>query len=92
MVSDTSTVVRSSEPLTAAVDGEIVMLSPAQGAYYGLNGVGSRIWELLARPSTVDGVCATLTAEFDVDDAACRTAVLAFLDDLRQAGLVQVGP
>jgi hypothetical protein len=90
VLSVTSTVVHSAEPLTAAVDDEIVMLSPDQGAYFGLNTVGSRIWELIARPRPVAEVCAALNAEYEVDDLTCRAEVLAFLRQLEEARLIEV--
>jgi hypothetical protein len=82
------TVVRNAPPLSAAVDDHVVMLDPARGEYFGLDPVGSRIWELLAEPRPVDDLCATLVAEFDVDDATCRSEVLAFLDGLAAVELV----
>jgi len=90
MISDDMIVVRSAEPLTAAIDGEIVMLSPDQGAYFGLNAVGSSIWQLIEVPRTVSSVCRAMTSEYDVDGQTCRTEVVAFLDDLERAGLVEV--
>lgn len=82
------TYIRSTEPLTAEVDGEIVMLDPASSQYFGLAETGARIWELLATPHTVDGLVATLTTEYAIDDDTCRTHVATFLETLDAAGLV----
>lgn len=90
MLSENSMILRSPEPLTAAVADEIVMLSPEQGTYFGLNRVGSRVWELIAEPCSVAAVCAALTAEFDVDELTCQADVLRFLTGLDRARLVQV--
>jgi hypothetical protein len=90
MLSDTSIVVCALGPLAATVDDEIVMLSPEQGAYFGLNAVGSRVWELIAAPRPVAEVCATLTAEYEVDDDTCAADVRDFLQELAAAGLVEV--
>ncbi|HEX8632344.1 MAG TPA: PqqD family peptide modification chaperone [Catenuloplanes sp.] len=90
VLTESSIIVRSAEPLTAAVDDEIVMLSPEQGAYFGLNPSGSRVWELIGEARSVGGVCAALTAEFDVDDHTCRTEVLEFLHGLQEARLIEV--
>ena len=80
--------VRSSQPLQAEVDGEIVMLDPASSKYFGLADTGARIWELLAEPKSVNDLVAALTAEYEVDDDTCRTQVTTFLDTLGAAGLV----
>jgi hypothetical protein len=84
--------IRSDAPLTAAIDGEIVMLNPSTGDYFGLAGVGARIWELCAEPQTIDGLVAMLVDEFDVDVATCSAEVRAFMADLESSGLVTVEP
>ena len=42
-----SRIQRSSEPMQAELDNELVMMSVERGSYYGLDPVGSKIWELL---------------------------------------------
>ena len=82
---------RSTEPLVAEVDDEIVMLDPTSGKYFGLGDTGARIWELLAEPRTIDDLVTTLTVEYAVDDATCRTQVTTFLETLDAAGLLTTG-
>lgn len=82
-------VVRSNDPLVAAVDGELVMLDARTSAYFGLDGIGTRIWELLEHPLAVDSVCSALVEEYEVDAERCRTEVLGFIDDLLDANLVE---
>ena len=57
---------RRSEPLTASVDGETVMLDAERGSYFALGPVGSRIWELLEEPRTFDELCDALQDEYAV--------------------------
>ena len=83
-------VTRRPDPLTAPIDGELAMLDVASSSYYGLDAIGSRIWELIEQPVSVADLCGTLEGEFDVEPETCRTDVLAFLDQLREAGLVDV--
>jgi hypothetical protein len=83
-------VARRAEPLTAPVDGELVMLDPHRSRYFGLDAVGHRIWELLERPRSVGALCAELQGEFDVDAENCLGDVLAFLEELAEAELVEV--
>src|SRR5438874_308601 len=42
-----SRVVPADELLSSELDGEAVILDLTSGVYFGLNGVGARIWELL---------------------------------------------
>jgi hypothetical protein len=84
--------VRSEEPLTAFVDGDTVMFSPDQGAYFGLDPIGTRIWDLLEQPRSIDEICATLCREYEVDAERCRAEVAALVDDMRASGLVRDAP
>ena len=90
MLTGASIVVRTEESLTATIDDEIVMLVPERGQYFSLGATGSRIWELLERPMTIDAVCATLVAEFDVDAGRCRTETVGFIEELLQSGLAAI--
>ena len=92
MISDASVVVRSPHPLVAEIDGETVMFDSERGAYFALGRTGSRIWDLITEPIEVSDVCRALGQEFDVEPGACRVEAIAFLDELRRAGLVEVQP
>ena len=83
-------VVRSSEPITRAVDGELVMLDRRQSRYFALDAIGHRIWTLLERPQPVGALCVALQQEFDVPAETCRLDVLAFLEQLSDAELVVI--
>ena len=67
------------------------MLDPATSSYFGLDGVGVRIWELCAEPQSVDTLVAVLMGEYDVDEATCVAEVQAFVADLQSSGLLTVG-
>lgn len=71
---------------------EAVILSLKDGVYYSLNDVAARIWELVREPVSVRVVCATLAAEYEVDPARCEKETLELLHQLREWGLVEVGP
>ena len=83
-------VTRNDDMVGVEVDGTVVMMSVEQGMYFGLNGVGPRIWSLLATPRTVGDLCRELQEEFEVEPELCRAQVLEFLAGLVEAGLVQV--
>lgn len=90
-VIEASTVmVRSEEPVAVEVDRTVVMMSLAQGMYYGLEGPGPRIWALLEQPRSVTDLCAELAKEYQVSPDTCFTDVVGFLAEMRQAGLVRI--
>jgi Coenzyme PQQ synthesis protein D (PqqD) len=72
----------------AEIDDEILALSIEQGVCYGMNRVGSRIWKLLAKPTRICDLCATLLAAYRVDPDACERQVLDLLEELRSEGLI----
>lgn len=83
-------VVRRGEPLSAPVDDELVMLDPRQSRYFGLDRVGRRIWDLIEEPVSVSALCTSLQIEFDVSAERCTADVIAFLERLHHAQLVEV--
>ena len=86
-----TTVVASREGfIEADVDGEILALGIEHGTCYGLNRVGSRIWNLLAEPTGIGDLCATLLAAYRVDPDVCEREVLSLLEELRAEGLIRV--
>jgi len=84
----TTVFVRTTTPLAAEVDGELVMLDPATSRYYGLADTGMRIWQLLETPRSVEEITAVLVEEYAVDHDTCTAETLAFVGRLESAGLV----
>jgi len=64
------------------IDGEVVMLSVENSEYYGMDKVGSRIWELLEQPVKFRELINRLASEFDVNEMQCTTDTMAFLKKL----------
>ncbi len=89
-ISPAAVLVRNDEPVSVEVERSVVMMSLDLGKYFGLNEVGSRIWELLERPRPMADLCAVLQQEFDVDPDACHAEVSEFLLALANEGLIQI--
>jgi hypothetical protein len=87
-LSPASVVARSDGFIEAEIDNEVVALSIEHGTCYGLNRVGSRIWNLLASPARIGDLCATLLAEYKVEPGVCERQVLDLLEELRAEGLI----
>jgi hypothetical protein len=80
--------VRNPDLIATDMDGDTVMMSIERGEYYGVSGVGTRIWELLETPKTVAQIIASLCAEFEVDEATCQADVERFIQDLVDNGMI----
>ena len=85
-----SQVVRSEDFITSTIDNDLVMMSLEKGTYYGLDAVGSHVWDQLAQPVTVQTLCHQLTEMFDVDLEQCQQDVLAFLTELQKENMIHV--
>jgi hypothetical protein len=66
------------------------MFHPDHGAYFVAREVGSRVWELVAQPISLEELCRKLTEEYDVDPSRCRAEIEAFVSQLHDAGLVEL--
>lgn len=69
---------------------EAVLLSLDSGQYFGLDPVGTRIWNLLAEGKPLADVAATIVAEYEVDRERCEADLVKLLGDLEAQGLVSV--
>jgi hypothetical protein len=69
---------------------EAVLLNLDSGQYFGLDPVGTRIWNLLAEGKELPEVIMAIAAEYEVDAARCKADLLKLLGDLEEQGLVTV--
>ena len=83
---------RSSDLVSSNMDGETVMMSVENGEYYGLDPIGSRIWELLENPIEVNVLIETLLEEFEVSKEQCTEDTLEFLNQLHEKNLLLIIP
>ena len=87
----TETVISQTEEIVDSnIDGETVMMSIENGKYYGLDDIGSRIWELIKKPVKVSDLIDTLLKRFDVDRKTCERDVLKFLNELNEDKILAV--
>lgn len=89
-IRDESTVVRSESHLSATLDDEAVLLDSKSGMYYGMNEVGTRMWEQLESPTSIAELRRMLTAEYDVDEDIVDSDIREFILDLVEADLVEL--
>jgi Coenzyme PQQ synthesis protein D (PqqD) len=89
-LTDDSVVVQDTEPVAARVDGDVVMLSEREGAYFGLNSVGSKIWDLIAEPRRIRDIRRLLAEQYEIDDDTLTRELTGFLEELLSRKLVRL--
>ncbi len=78
----------SREVLFREIEGECVLLDLESGTYFGLNEVGTRIWNLLREGLPEERIAEIIAAEFDGDAPTIRADVRALLADLESRRLI----
>jgi len=73
-------------------DGEMILLNPETGEYFGLNESGNAIWETLDTASTVNTIVRHVALVYDSDERAIEPIVRKFLESLRERRLVMWAP
>jgi len=80
----------SPDVVSREVGGELVLLDLESATYFGLNGVGSRIWTLLAEAESLRGVCDAMEREYAVPRARLEQDLLDLVGRLRDRRLVDI--
>jgi Coenzyme PQQ synthesis protein D (PqqD) len=89
-LSEGSTVVAAKDQVSNDLGGEVAILNLPAAMYYGLNGAGVRIWELVQKPRVVGEIQAIILEEYEVEPALGKRDVLALLQELAHEGLIEV--
>ena len=84
------TVAAVKDQVSCVLDGETAILHLGSGTYYGLNLVGSTIWNLIQEPRTIAEIHDRLLQQYEADAGECERDLLNLLDDLTKAGLVEI--
>ena len=85
-----SRVAISDDVLVQEVGDEVVLLDLASERYFGLDEIGTRIWELLPERQDLADVHRSLCDEFEALPALIQHDLLALIRQLSEAGLVRV--
>jgi hypothetical protein len=80
----------SDDTLFQELSGETVLLELSRGVYYGLDEVGTRIWNLLAEGRSLEETVDVLVEEYDVDRARGAADVLRLVGELEERRLLEI--
>jgi len=85
-----SIVIATPEQVSCPLGEESAILNLKNTVYYGLNSVGTHVWNLLQQPRTVGELRDALLDEYDVEATRCESDLLDLLGKMRSEGLIQV--
>ena len=72
------------------IDDETVLLELESGEYYGLDAVGTRLWQLLSELGSTEAVAAAALEEFDVAPTELANDLTRLVHELVQRRLLVV--
>lgn len=81
-------IARSQDLVYCELEGEAVILNLRDGVYYGLDPVGTSIWEKIQQPITYAALLDALIEEYDIDRPQCEKDVTELLRELEGKGLI----
>ncbi len=81
----------SPQVLLQQTGSEAIVLDLASEHYFGLNEVGTRLWQLLALNPDLGAAHRTLLGEYDVPAERLEQDLIALVGQLTDAGLVTLG-
>ena len=85
---ETQKITISEEALSQEVNGETVILDLQSESYFGLDEVGTRIWQLLQEHGETKKVFDVMLDEFDVDADTLASDMKNLIDHLVDKGLI----
>jgi hypothetical protein len=77
-------------PISADLNGELAILDPASGLYFGLNEVGALIWNFIATEKSVTEIVDRVLEEYNIDRDKCTADVVRLLGQLEMRDLLKM--
>jgi hypothetical protein len=74
--------------ISRLVGDETVLLDLESGIYFGLDGVGKRIWESVGEGLTLAETATVIVSEYEVEEAKAEADVIEFACKLVDRGLL----
>ena len=72
------------------VDGEMVLLDMESENYFGLDEVGTAIWQAMQEKETLQEVLEVLLEQYEVEEEMLKSDLSGFVEKLVESGLVEV--
>ncbi len=72
------------------LEAESVLLNIETETYFGLDDVGTRMWNVLADADSIQTAYETLLEEYDVEAETLKKDLAAIIGRLQEKGLIQI--
>jgi hypothetical protein len=82
------TIILSPEVISQEVSGETVLLDLESENYFGLDEVGTRIWQLIKESGDLRAIYNTLLEEYEVGEERLQTDLESLLGEISGLGLI----
>ncbi|GIW21840.1 MAG: hypothetical protein KatS3mg068_0847 [Candidatus Sericytochromatia bacterium] len=76
--------------ISSEVDNELFLMSLENNAYYGLEDVGKRIFEIIQKPISFLEIVEILLNEYDIDKETCINDLREFLLNLEKENIIKI--
>jgi len=76
------------ELLYSKIGDEIVLLTIESGKYFKVDAVGSRVWEIIKEPTTIQALLNQLIEEYEVSLEQCQKDIMPFMEELQKDKLI----
>ena len=80
----------TADTLINVVGEESVLLNLKNEQYYGLDEIGTRMWQVLTSGLTIQQAIEQLIGEYDVDAARLQSDLYSLIEKLSDHGLVEL--
>ena len=80
----------SADVLSQDVSGETVLLDLNSENYFGMEGVGTRLWQLLKEHGDLSKIYNVLLQEYEIDEKQLETDLDAIMNELVDAGIIKI--
>jgi len=84
------TITFSDQVISQEVSGETVLLDLESENYFGLDEVGTRIWQLIKETNDLQAIYQTLLAEYDVSEQRLQQDLNTLLAEISGLGLIRL--
>ena len=84
------TITLSPDVISQEVSGETVLLDLNSENYFGLDEVGTRIWQLIKETGKLQAVYDTLLAEYDVSEEQLLADLEKLIVEVEKIGLIRL--